>query len=119
MAPGSVRAFGPESCYGVSDRSVKNDVPVLKNYAPIANAGYQFKVVADDNKRLAGLGKFLDLIQTLTLKRLIANSQYLVDKENFRIRVHCHRKRKAEVHSGRIEPDLRVNELAYLGKFHD
>ena len=45
----------------------------------------EFKVVTDHNKRLAGRGKFLDLGEALTLKRLVSNCQYLVDKENFRI----------------------------------
>jgi hypothetical protein len=55
--------------------------------------------------------EFLNAVNALLLKALIANGEHFVNYQNVRTHADCNGERQADIHSTRIELHLRINEL--------
>ena len=60
-----------------------------------------------------------DLVQALLLELLVADRQHLVDQEDVGIGVHGDGERETDVHTGRVELHLRVDEVADARELED
>jgi hypothetical protein len=92
---------------------------MVQDNAPVADTGYKVQIMANDNQRLSRVGKLFDLIEAFTLEWLISNCQDLIDKKDFRIRMDSHRKREPQIHSGRVELHLGIDEVTDFRKFNN
>src|SRR6478735_5314414 len=119
MARGSARAFRSKPGNCLVDWPVENHGAMLQHNPTVTNPGDQLEVVAHHHESLPGGSQVLDLVQALSLERLVSDGEDLVDEKYLGVRVDGHRKSQTQVHTRGVEPHFGIDKLTNFGEVND
>ena len=80
---------------------------------------YRFQIVTHEDDRPPFACHIVHLAKAALLEGRIANGEYFIDQQDFRLQVCRNRKRQPQVHATGIVLHRRVDERARFGEPHD
>ncbi len=93
---------------GIVDR---DDVAVVHHHRPCAVLADGVGAVADDDDGPPLALELLHVVEALALEGCIADGEHLVDQQDVGLHVHRDREAETDVHAGRVELHLVVDEV--------
>src|SRR5664279_324185 len=105
--------------YGVARLAVDDDFARLEQHDAITHLAYLFEAMRDQDDRASVMLELLDLVEAFALERLVAHRQDLVDEQHLGIDVDGNSKCQADIHAGRVELHLGVDEWVDGSKVDD